>query len=186
MQILMSLPEVSLPYQRLSISLTLPLISCLLPLHPYPGTRSVCGACLQTFDLRFPQPFSDLLAGLKYPALDFKLASTGIDCFHPTNFFDYVLTITLAPIILIAVAPAVLYAAKMRKIKTQRLASLSISISGVNRDESPRASTAGSSKQVPRQRTRNSLMSDMKDVLAKDSRTVLQLCLSLVLIVACE
>lgn len=46
----------------------------------------------QTFNLIYPQPFTEFLVGLKFPALDFTVASTGVACFAETNFYFHVIT----------------------------------------------------------------------------------------------
>ena len=118
----------------------------------------------QTFDLRFPQPFSALLAGLKYPALDFSLTSTGLDCLYPTNFYDHVITITLVPILLVAIAPAVLYLTKLYSIKKK---------------EHTLAVSTGSTR-TSQVRRRSSLLNELNEERSR----IFKICIAFVLVVA--
>lgn len=69
----------------------------------------------EIFDLSYPAPYTEFLIFLKWPALDFTIASTGVACFVETDFYFHVVTVTIIPILLeVAIGTAIIMKDKIR------------------------------------------------------------------------
>ena len=82
----------------------------------------------ETFDLSFPQPFSNLLALLRFPSLDFTISSTSLSCYTATDYYHHVITITVIPLLAVATIPLVVYFMKVKKLKQQRRTTRRVSV----------------------------------------------------------